>query len=65
SSVDVCMPGVFINSTYLGGGYTTMSGTSMATPHMAGVLLMRGTAFRISGAVKNDPDGNADPIAHL
>ncbi|ALW84454.1 hypothetical protein AUC43_04775 [Hymenobacter sedentarius] len=65
SSVDVCMPGVFINSTYLGGGYTTMSGTSMATPHMAGVLLMTGKAFRISGAVKNDPDGNADPIAHL
>lgn len=63
--VDYCMPGVSITSTYKGGQYATMSGTSMATPHMAGVLLMRGKAFTRSGYVKSDPDGNADPIAHL
>ena len=63
--IDVCMPGYNIYSTYLSGGYTTMSGTSMATPHMAGVLLMRGRSFSTSGTVKNDPDGSADPIAHL
>lgn len=63
--VDYCMPGVNIQSTWLNGGYNTISGTSMATPHMAGVLLIKGKSFTTSGSVKNDPDGNADPIAHL
>jgi len=34
--VEVSAPGVSIYSTYRGGGYTTMSGTSMASPHVAG-----------------------------
>ncbi|WP_045689600.1 S8 family serine peptidase [Hymenobacter sp. AT01-02] len=63
--VDYCMPGVSIQSTWLNGGYNTISGTSMATPHMAGVLLIKGKSFTTSGTVKSDPDGNADPIAHL
>ncbi|UOQ50981.1 S8 family serine peptidase [Hymenobacter cellulosivorans] len=63
--VDYCMPGVSIQSTWLSGGYNTISGTSMAAPHMAGVLLLKGKAFTTSGNVKNDPDGSADPIAHL
>ncbi|GAB3290960.1 S8 family serine peptidase [Hymenobacter tenuis] len=63
--VDYCMPGVSIQSTWLSGGYNTISGTSMATPHMAGVLLLKGKSFTLSGTVKNDPDGSADPIAHL
>jgi len=35
--VDACAPGGAIYSTYLmsSGGYTTMSGTSMAAPHVA------------------------------
>ena len=37
----------------------------MTAPHMAGVLLLKGKGITTSGTVKNDPDGNADSIAHL
>jgi subtilisin family serine protease len=33
-------PGVCIYSTWLGGGYNTISGTSMATPHVVGVVAL-------------------------
>jgi subtilisin family serine protease len=33
-------PGVYVFSTYLSGSYGTMSGTSMATPHVAGVVAL-------------------------
>ncbi len=36
--VDVAAPGVCIYSTYMGGGYDTLSGTSMASPHTAGAV---------------------------
>jgi subtilisin family serine protease len=58
--VDFCAPGVSIQSTWKGGGYNTISGTSMASPHAAGVLLLGNG--NVGGTVKNDPDGNADPI---
>ncbi|MFQ6105272.1 MAG: S8 family serine peptidase, partial [Candidatus Glassbacteria bacterium] len=39
---EVCAPGVDVYSSYPGGSYTYMSGTSMAGPHVAGVIaLMR------------------------
>lgn len=59
--VDYCAPGSSIYSTYKGGGYATLSGTSMATPHVAGLLLLG--AIRNGGTVSGDPDGNADVIA--
>lgn len=63
--VDFCMPGSGVQSTYKNGGYATLSGTSMASPHMAGVLLITNGQPKLSGTVKNDPDGNPDKIARL
>jgi thermitase len=40
TAVDVAAPGENIYSTYLGGGYRTLSGTSMAAPYAAGVAAM-------------------------
>ncbi|GBC84119.1 Extracellular serine proteinase [bacterium HR11] len=38
--VDLAAPGVSILSTYLRSGYTTLSGTSMATPHCTGTATL-------------------------
>lgn len=58
--VDFAEPGSSIYSTYKSGGYATLSGTSMASPHMAGLLILGSP--RGGGAVTGDPDGNPDTI---
>lgn len=58
--VDYCAPGVSIKSTWKDGGYNTISGTSMAAPHAAGVLLLGNAST--DGFVNGDLDSNPDPI---
>lgn len=60
--IDVCAPGVNIYSTWIGSGYRSISGTSMATPHVAGILLINNGTIYSRGPVSGDPDGNPDTM---
>ena len=74
-AVDVMAPGVNVNSTWAGGGYMTIDGTSMAAPHVSGVVaLMRAanpavtptdvrTALMLSGECPNGSWADADGVA--
>lgn len=58
--VDFSEPGVAVKSTWLNGGYNTISGTSMATPHFAGLLLAG--QIKPGGNVIGDKDNKPDVI---
>jgi subtilisin family serine protease len=67
ASVDLAAPGEGILSTWLTGRYRTLSGTSMATPHVAGaaaLLLARRPGLSVSG-LRAALLGGVDPLPSL
>ena len=67
TSVHLGAPGVSILSCTLGSAYTSASGTSMATPHVAGVaaLLLAHSPGLSTAQVKSAILNNVDPIDSL
>jgi hypothetical protein len=59
--VDYSGPGKSVESLSLSGGTVVLSGTSMSTPHIAGLLFAGNIAG--GGFVKNDRDSTPDVIA--
>jgi len=67
TSVDLAAPGESILSTYLGGQYAYASGTSMATPHIAGMaaLLLAINPNLSYASIKSILLSTADPIPSM
>lgn len=59
--VDAVAPGVNILSTNKGGGVTTKSGTSMAAPHVCGILTL---GEPTADGYVTGPDNQSYPVAH-
>ena len=64
TSVDYAAPGGSILSLKKGGGTTTMSGTSMASPAACAVIMVTGGFPNIDGDASAAPDGTQYPIIH-
>jgi subtilisin len=78
ADVDLIAPGTCIRSTWMNGGYNTISGTSMATPHVSGgaALYLANnpgaspaqvrSALRSAGSTDwndvDDPDSTKEPL---
>ena len=61
--VDYSGPGENVLSLWKNGSTLTICGTSMAAPHIAGLLLAAPQGIATDGVVSNDPDSDPDPIA--
>ncbi|GAA4436536.1 hypothetical protein GCM10023188_29700 [Pontibacter saemangeumensis] len=65
ASVDFAAPGVNVTVTTKGGSIGGGAyGTSMAAPHVAGILALRGTVYS-QGTITGDKDTTPDPIASV
>jgi subtilisin family serine protease len=63
ADVEFAAPGVNVLSLWRNNGTRTLSGTSMAAPHVAGILLLNNGVVNSSAEACLDPDGVNDPIA--